>query len=250
MTGMTDGRTYPNFIWNEEHNCIFTYVPKVACTNWKSVMRYLARQPDWLSPKLAHDRVKGGLHFIDPDGPERHLLFDPSIPRYSCVRDPYSRSLSAYLDKIENRLTGVNRKRENDESRLRAVERFRSTKLDAEAYPAIDFEVFLRWVRDGSSPLTLNEHWAPQSAILKSGEVEYTFIARFEHLAEDAAELLERMGCDIPFPSQQEVRFRPNNADNRLETYLTPACRELIDELYAEDFRAFGYEHGAPRGNG
>ena len=45
--------TYRNFIYNAERGFVFAYVPKVACTNWKSLLRYMAGHDDWLDNKLS-----------------------------------------------------------------------------------------------------------------------------------------------------------------------------------------------------
>ncbi len=97
-------KDYSNFIYDKTGGFIFAYVPKVACTNWKSLLRYMAGQADWLDSKLVHDKAGGGLHYLDLNGGDVDLLSDPGIPKYTMVRDPYSRVLSAYLNKVESRL--------------------------------------------------------------------------------------------------------------------------------------------------
>lgn len=243
------GPVYRNFILDEQRGFIFAYVPKVACTNWKAVMRYLAGHADWLDSKLAHDKQNGGLHYIDLKGPEREILADPGIPKYACVRDPYSRSLSAYLNKVEQRLASDNSQRPDDhfDAIARTIDEFRVTSLDPDAYPVIDFEVFLRWLREGKSHYRHDEHWARQTSLLRFGEVEYDYLGRFERLDEDGPAILSLMGADVGFPTQKDVKFSPQGTGEKLQAYLTPPCRSLIEELYASDFEAYGYPLMADR---
>lgn len=48
---------YKNFIYDEARGFVFAYVPKVACTNWKSLLRFMAGEKDWLDNRRAHDKA-------------------------------------------------------------------------------------------------------------------------------------------------------------------------------------------------
>ena len=198
---------YRNFIYNQERGFIFAYVPKVACTNWKCILRYLAGHADYLDNNLAHDKVNGGLRYMDLTGPDLALLDDPAIPKYAFVRNPYSRTLSAYLNKVEQNLPLP--PQAHGESHwikvTRAIDQFRRDTLDTSAYPEVTFEVFLRWLRDGKTYFRFDEHWQAQTVLLRQPGVKFDFIGKFETVETDARHLLGLMGCDIGFPSQ-EVR--------------------------------------------
>jgi hypothetical protein len=91
-------KKYFNFIWQERFAYIFAYVPKVACTNWKCVLRHQIGASDYLNPRLAHDREQSGLTFLSEEPRAHELLADPLLAKYAIVREPFSRALSAYLD--------------------------------------------------------------------------------------------------------------------------------------------------------
>ena len=74
---------YKNFIYMEDRGFLFAYVPKVACTNWKSLLRYMSGKEDWLDNKLAHDKALGGLRYLDLNGEDAEILLDPSIRKYA-----------------------------------------------------------------------------------------------------------------------------------------------------------------------
>ncbi|SDY83781.1 sulfotransferase family 2 domain-containing protein [Citreimonas salinaria] len=238
---------YANFILEPSRGFVFAYVPKVACTNWKALMRYMAGHEDWLDNRLAHDRARGGLRYLDPDGADAALLRRDDIPKYAMVRDPYGRTLSAYLNKVEKRLPPGPPETGEDPFRavVRNIEAFRAARL-SDTHPSIDFEVFLHWLRDSKSPFTGDEHWTPQSVLLRQPDMHFDMIGRFEDLERDAPRLLRAMGCDRGFPTQRDVNFAPSGAQSKLARYYTPAARALVEELFAADFDTFGYPRRDP----
>ena len=235
---------YKNFIFNEERGFIFAYTPKVACTNWKSIMRYLASAPDYLDNRLAHDKVKSGLRFLDFSGPDIRYLKDPGLRKYAFVRSPHSRILSAYLNKVESNLPLKDPAHGEDHwvKVSRAMDAFRTANLNTAHYPDLSFEVFLRFLNESGSHFRFDEHWQSQAILLRWPEVKFDFIGRFENLGQDAAYVLKEIGCDIPFPTQKEVNFIATDASSKLTEYLTQPCRKLLLSLYEADFTAFGYD--------
>lgn len=237
--------TYTNFIYDEERGFVFAYVPKIACTNWKSLLRYMAGHEDWLDSRRAHDKANGGLRYLDLQGSDAALLDNPEIRKYAMVRDPYSRTLSAYLNKVESRLP-VQPEIESEDHFTKAVrelDRFRQEDLGADAFPKITFEVFLRWLQTGKSPFTKDEHWALQTTLLRQPGLQFDILGRFENITEDAPRILRAMGCDRAFPSQHLVNFTPTDAQSKVAQYYTPATYALVDSIFVEDFEKFGYEH-------
>lgn len=234
---------YKNFIYMEQQGFIFAYVPKVACTNWKSLLRYMAGYEDWLDNRRAHDKVNGGLRYLDLTGPDIELLNAPEIRKYSMVRNPYSRTLSAYLNKVENRLPPEPETEGEDHFRkvVREIDNFRTSRLDTAAYPEITFEVFLLWLRDSGSWFTNDEHWASQTVLLRQPGPSFDILGRFENMDMDSRKILHAMGCDQSFPSQKDVKFPPTGASDKVAAYYTPRCRSLVQSLFAVDFERFGY---------
>ena len=194
-------RDYRNFIYDENRRFIFAYVPKAACTNWKCLLRYMAGFDNWLDNKLAHDKVKGGLRYINMNIDGVALLTDPSIQKFTMVRDPYTRILSAYLNKVECRLP-VKHENQGDyfDEVVRSIDQYRKNVFGDKKYPLITFEVFLRWianeagVNDGKERLRHDEHWVPQAVLLRQPKVKFDFIGRFENLEIDLKENIECNG--------------------------------------------------------
>lgn len=235
---------YQNFIYNQERGFVFAYVPKAACTNWKSILRKLAGATDWLDSAIAHDRERSGLTYLTPDPGAPNAGLPVGATVYTMVRNPYERALSAYLNKIDRHLgaggaagpeagywAGI----------VSEIDYYRRSQLGDERFPEIDFEVFLRWLKESESWSVRDEHWAPQSDLLAQPYVQFDYIGRFETIERDSALILHKMGSEERLPSQKDVKFAPTNARARLDAYLTSACRSLVEEIFAADFANFGY---------
>src|SRR5438105_12842917 len=72
-----------HFIYLEKQRFVFVHVPKVACTNWKALLRYISGFPDYLDTKLAHNKQKSGLVYLSNVVEWREILADPTIAKYS-----------------------------------------------------------------------------------------------------------------------------------------------------------------------
>lgn len=237
-------RDYRNLIYDKTGGVIFAYVPKVACTNWKSILRYMAGEADWLNNRLAHDRAVAGLHYLDLNSRDADLLSDPNVPKYTMVRDPYSRALSAYLNKVETHLPPKPETpgEHHFDAVVRHIDAYRSKELTGDRFPKIEFEVFLRWLWDGRSHYTKDEHWTPQTILLRQPGLSFDFVGRFENMAEDARKILELMGCDKQFPSQSDVNFLSMGTQSKLDKYYTYAARKLVTQIFDDDFHNFNYK--------
>lgn len=138
-----------------------------------------------------------------------------SLYRFTFVRNPYVRVLSAYLDKIERKAAQGNGK-------------------------AISFSEFLRQLERGD--LYRNAHWAPQASLLLLPVTEYDFIGRVESLERDLAAVLATLQGR---PGDRPPRSALGNwtgAGGRLAQYYDDDSLAIVRRLYARDFEAFGYE--------
>lgn len=228
-----------NFIYVEEHGFIFAYVPKVACTNWKCVFRHMMGYPDYLDAAKAHGKANGLVLLSDlPEETRARLLRSREIRKYTFVRDPYSRVLSAYLNKVEPYV----RRGESIGQRRYFLKVYRRIKsFAAQAAPAeggVNFFVFLLWLSRSGGPLARDEHWLPQSEIIGAGEVEFDYVGRFENLDADASKVMGLIGARCAFPRQGA---RPTGATGLLGQYVQDRERELIRSIYRRDFEALGY---------
>lgn len=232
------------FILGPENRYLFAFVPKSACTNWKCVLRHEHGLEDYLNPRLAHDVKNGGLPYLSMEENPWQYLRDPAVRKFASVRNPYTRALSAYLNKVEpfTRGGGSEQLRKGFTKIYESIELFRSQCLPEK--PEVDFECFLTWLdmARAGDPFARNLHWTPQTQIIGNGQVDFEFIARFENLGSDAPELLRRIGSTIDFPSQKQVKFPPTEANKKTRSYYTPRAVDLVRRIYGADFDYLGYD--------
>lgn len=225
----------------EERGFIFAYVPKVACTGWKSLIRRISGYVDWLDNELAHDKANGGLRYLDSEGPDAGLLLQKEIKKFAMVREPYSRALSAYLNKIEPRLPPKKEPRDHFDRIVVKIEAWRLAALDLAEHHEITFEVFLLWLSDSGSWLAHDEHFASQTMLLRQPEVAFDIIGRFEDFSRASGEIMAAMGWDEQFPNPREQNFSPTGASSKVHQYFNASCYKLVDEIYKDDFHYFKY---------
>lgn len=144
---------------------------------------------------------------------------------FTFVRNPYSRVLSAYLDK-------VGRRRHQGRRFLQWAERF--------GQPG-DFVGFCRFLKAGGRDLDM--HWAPQAEILCLPPDHLDFIGRVEYLERDLGQVLDRLfGRLAQMPSER--RGTTTHAGRQLQEAYGPEQKRIMAELSHRDFVLFGYDPG------
>lgn len=189
-----------------ELRCVYLRNPKVANS---TILQTLG---------ATKEQVESGIR--DNPGALAKALRDPAVFKFTFVRNPYSRVLSAYLDKIVR------------------CEKRGNAGLPAEG--DVTLLEFLEAIRS-HNPRKMNRHWRPQSV-----QVSFPadFIGKLERFDEDFAFVMRELGIEgVPVNTKQEER---TNARDRLRDYIGLREKALIDEIYAVDFERFGYERRLP----
>jgi hypothetical protein len=163
------------------------------------------------------------LHFTVGRNNIRALLRIRASSIVAVRRNPYARTLSAFLDKFR-------------------ASAYRQRFGDFELTPA-GFEGFVRWLADGG--LHANTHWAPQVHSLLPlhyydelfpqedlGRTLRAFLER-EELHPYLEVWPQRLGSDESLHNQ--------HAERRLREYYSAEARDVIAELFRDDFTRLGY---------
>jgi len=89
-------------IVSERRKLLYCPIPKAANSNWKYLLRQLEGYGDYANLSKLHAPALSGLRYLSDysAGEAAALLADPAYTKFVFVRDPYTRLLSAYMDKI------------------------------------------------------------------------------------------------------------------------------------------------------
>jgi len=183
----------------------YNRIPKAANTTITQVLfehtRFRPHQPRRDHPKYQFLRPLG-LSNSEVERLEREAWV------FTVVRDPYSRVLSAYLDKVG---------RQRHQGRR-----------------------FLAWAaRHGG--LFLDMHWAPQADILCLPLERFDFIGRVESLDRDLGHILQHLYSVEP-GSPAVQAGTSTGASARLDEAYGREERQIVNRLYGRDFDLFGYD--------
>lgn len=209
---------------------IYCFAPKVASSQWKTVLAPLNQDNQTFSHIREVEFKRLNQYSIEKvqEMLEKYFTF-------LFVRDPFERFLSAYKDKFlkENRVfhKAIGRK---------IIKRFRpnATKNSLDTGSDVTFLEFTNYVLKTQH---FDEHWSPFDRLCHPCAINYDFIGHYDDLAQDAPHLVKKAGIDdrVSFPS-----FRASNTTTELLRYYSqiPKLKILeLAKLYESDFEMFGY---------
>lgn len=213
------------------HKIVYFETPKVACT---SIKKYMIDQafaaPVEMMPSEVHDRDKSPLKALDDyfdDEVDTILAPTSDFRRFSFVRNPYSRVLSAYLDKLVG----------NEWERRRHLHMF---GFEQGARP--EFSEFLRRlarIHDRDRDI----HYITQTRL--TGRLPglcLDFVGRFEDFAQDFRLLKSRFYADEGTEDYQSFgKLHSTDADEKTARFYGTEERKIVQDIYAADFAVFGY---------
>jgi len=211
--------------------CGFAYIriPKAANSTVSKTLALYAwpGRARWMRQRDAIWAKRQYQHF----GPRTTV--ESLLERFFCFsffRNPYSRTLSAFLQKLEKpkyrwakRAAGVDR-------------------LDGRG-----FERFVDWLEHGG--LHADVHWAPQTLICPVPVARLHFSGRVENLDRDLAALMRRLFPESDYQRPETRQRDRQHAIRRLQEFYTPALAARVHELFIEDFRQLGYPEDLAAGN-
>ena len=140
--------------------------------------------------------------------------------KFTLVRNPYTRTLSAYLDKVVRDI---------------AVPERLSRRHDGRTPSFLEFCVYLE-----EGGLNDSVHWVPQTRLLVLPFEQFDHVMRVEHFDKDFRIVREKLGVPEGFSL---VRHDPHktSADQKKGEYYCDQTRAIIGRLFQDDFRLLGY---------
>ena len=212
---------------SRRHHAVFVEVPKAGCTVVKRVLQ-MAEDPAAANVESVHDRSTSPLGRVFRSGIDVDELFGPTSDwfRFTFVRNPYSRALSCYLEKVVG-LSWLSEKR--------------LPLLGLEQGEEVSFRRFLEILDSDPSIREADIHWTPQATLLGLGRVSYDYIGRFESFSQDLTRVMHRLGIEVGADLVGRRTTHEVGANSRILEYYDDACVDLVRSVYREDFERLGY---------
>jgi sulfotransferase famil protein len=207
-----------------DRGLLYIEVPKAASTAIKTFLRSLYTDAP-LQPFIDDSRETRMEMFIHsrmniPIPPltllsnemQRELFESPDVLRFTVVRNPYLRLISAWRDKVLLREP--------------TVEWVQSSEGD------VTFTEFIAHIERAEY---LDDHWARQVDLCFPGAIPFTHIGKLETLSKTSDAIASHLNAQVVFPNE-------NSGGLRLHTAVSRRLRARIAALYAEDFTVLGYD--------
>ncbi|MGM0648711.1 MAG: sulfotransferase family 2 domain-containing protein [Bacteroidota bacterium] len=137
---------------------------------------------------------------------------------FAIVRNPFTRTLSAYLDKVERRALKKNKE--------------------------TSFFDFLQNLDNGK--LYSNAHWAPQHSLLLLPLEKFNFIGNVESLDNDLRHIQSHIIGSRNGREMKSFKTNATGARKKIKQYYDDRNASIVLELFKKDFEIFGYSHNLP----
>ncbi|XP_068175074.1 carbohydrate sulfotransferase 14 [Antennarius striatus] len=222
---------------DDQYHFLYCYVPKVACSNWKKVLKVLNGALENVNVNVKMNHV-ADLKFLSSLKPEEINFRLKHYFKFMFVRDPMERLLSAYKNKF-GEIASYQHK-----YGVEIVKRYRDVAKDAHIKgDDVTFAEFIQYLVDEDVD-HMNEHWMPMYNLCQPCVVNYDFIGSHDRIEEDSEFVLQHVGAPsyVHFPVRQ-TWYKPVTTET-LYYYVCSLPQTLLTELlpkYILDFSFFAY---------
>lgn len=245
---------FPGTWMTESGSMIYRVVPKCACSTIGQIMYYsdngvffdgdIHDSSDHLhkwGQETSRPAIEAGIR-------------DHDAVIFTCVRNPYTRILSAFFDKI----AGIQRNGKRYRGKLvpMLMQKYGVDVTD-EFDQITSFRRFLLFARDTiryRRPMDPDIHWSAMSghvSTLVTSGGQYDRIFFTEQFQAGMQDVLN--GRDLPYPVDLETIPRFNESEGHgpkrlhpVEDYFDDLSMHLMREMYRQDFDLFQYDFDNP----
>lgn len=250
---------FPGTWMTESESVVYRVVPKCACSTIGQIMFY-SDHGKFFDGDI-HDS-KAGLHKWAQDDSQPLIEANVRAHRslaFTCVRNPYTRILSSFFDKICGIQRNGRRYRGNLVPLL--IQKYGIEVGGPEGKDDFDqiksFRRFLLFARDTirwKKPMDPDIHWSAMSGhistfIVNGGRYDQIFFT--EKFDEGMAKVLDRI--EVPHKVDLKTIPRFNESEGHgpkrahpVEAYFDDLSMHLMWEIYKKDFQLFRYDFHNP----
>ncbi|MCB1701814.1 MAG: sulfotransferase family 2 domain-containing protein [Halioglobus sp.] len=250
--GQGNGMRWPygSMMVSEADKLFYIPVAKCACTSLKSMMINLAEidRPEIARELGVHfvtDRFNTGVQLKDkPIDTAREILASDQYFKFSVIRDPYERLVSAYLEKFV-----YQRHADRNLIHTRQVISEVQGSEQIDIGRGISFDQFVEYILR-QDPYDLDPHWRPQYLYFL-GVPHVSRIFRLENIQHLEQHLKEKLGLEVrlghanatdksDFFLAEASTLTANKFDSMQsihpDSFLSSPNAEAIRQYYREDF--------------
>lgn len=236
----------PNLYYLRAEDVMYCYIPKVASSRFKHLLRKQEGFENWNDSSAIHGR-KNGLRRLMwlPYHVAMQKMKKPNVKKFVVVRDPFSRLVSAYQNKIAS--PWPDQRVDFWEKHIRnECPHFVNSMQMAREGPLMSIEQFLSCLLSEDNIAQSNEHWRPQTQLCALDFIQYDRHLHLESLHSDAADLIQFLGWKENITSFQ---FHRNPIYSRpLAQFFSEEAIQMVLRYYEKDFEVLGYSK-VPLGN-
>lgn len=228
-----------NVYYLKKEPVIYCYIPKNACSALKPIIRKREGFADWKNQHMVHGKRNGLQRLLWLNRKDALVrLNDSSIYRFVVVRDPFSRLVSAYQNKVATPWPD-----QRDDFWNVHLRRECPSMIDAMTIPAkgalLSFEEFLECLNAPDTIHPSNEHWRSQSELCGLDHIKYDKYIHVEEFADGVKELFEELKWNEDI-NQFDIDRKPVY-EHELSTYFSEKALQLALRYYEDDFEILRY---------
>jgi hypothetical protein len=240
---------YPDF------KCYYGVVPKVACT---TLRRIFVRMHGVSNEQMmdSHEKIEGLIPHLRcyPVEYIYQILCSSEFFKFTVVRNPYSRLVSAYQHKMVNLFMQCQNEMQQDgRSSVEYIGEFFhhdvmirlrnnqpvSVPIKSGAVP-VSFASFVNYVCKPHQP---DIHWLAQHKMNLHGVIPYDFIAKMENFKADIAYVFTKIGAKAEAYTMLDEKINATDQKEKpWQEYYTEELAEMVYQAYREDFIQFDYD--------
>jgi hypothetical protein len=235
----------PNYLIDvlPEYRLIYVNIPKCASTTVRAFLTQLIGRKPASTTDAQHNRRISGLKAPRHVGFAKfhQIAIAPDTLRFSFVRNPYSRLVSAWADKFQNKplVQGV----------LIIDEYLNHRAIIDGSLPyggdaRLTFPEFVTYAT-ATADSRVNVHWQLQDDILSMPGIAFDLIGRVESFSTDFLRVLDHVNASAHL--RQAVHGAQNvSRRERWGDYFTPELAERVYRAYERDFDRLHYPRTVP----
>lgn len=250
---------FPGTWMTESESVVYRVVPKCACSTIGQIM-YYSDHGHFFDGDI-HDSTTG-LHKWSQDASQPLINANVRAHRsfaFTCVRNPYTRILSSFFDKICGIQRNGRRYRGNMVPLL--IQKYGIEVGGDDGKQDFDqiasFRRFLLFVRDTirfRKPMEPDIHWSAMSGHVSTFIVNggrYDHVVFTERFNEGMQKVLDRIETPHAVNLAEIPRFNESEGHgptraHPVEDYFDDLSRHLMWEIYRKDFQLFRYDFDNP----